>query len=258
MFLILLLALFLTACGVDVSLSTDSGNVTSSAAKIADFDLPAGYYADFSSDVMGYSVAAYTRGDGPSHIYLIQSENEADGQKFDQVLDQIVIGSGDPQTRMMVIGTRSIIVRGQESTLVISEAVLFFGSMFIFPLTQGLLRLLKYPARVSHQNGLWGLGSQIAFTVPINFLLVGAATLYHQNWFSPAAMIVFGAHYLPFVTLYGMKMFAILAAVLVLAGTTLAFYGSDIFSLGSWFTAAVLILFAFVGRKIVLQEERTK
>ncbi len=88
-------------------------------------------------------------------------------------------------------------------------AVLFFGSMAIFPLTQGALRLMGSPAKVSAENGLWGLGSQIAFTVPINFLLVGAVTLYHENWFFPVAMIVVEAHYLPFVTLYGMRTFAI-------------------------------------------------
>ncbi len=120
---LILLALLLTACGVDVSLSTDATNVINAAAEIADFDLPAGYYADFSSDVMGYSVAAYTRGDGPSHIYLIQSDNESDSEKLAQVLDELVIGSGDPQTRMTVVETRSVMVRGQESTLVISDAV---------------------------------------------------------------------------------------------------------------------------------------
>ena len=134
-------------------------------------------------------------------------------------------------------------------------ATLFFGSMLIFPLTQATLHLMGRPAKVSAENGLWGLGSQIAFTVPINFLLVGAATLYHENWFFPAAMIVVGAHYLPFVTLYGMKMFAILAAILVLAGAGLAFYGPEIYSLGGWFTAAVLILFAFVGRQIAMRED---
>jgi len=120
---LILLALFLTACGENVSLSTDSGNVTSAAAEIVEFDLPAGYYADFSSTLMGYEVATYTRGDGPSHIYLIQSKNEADREKLDQVLDQLIIGSSDPQTRMTVIENRSVIVRGQETTLVISDAV---------------------------------------------------------------------------------------------------------------------------------------
>jgi hypothetical protein len=59
-----------------------------------------------------------------------------------------------------------------------------------------------------------------------------AAALYRETWFFPAAMIVIGAHYLPFITLYGMKMFGILAIALVLVGTGLAPYGPAIFSLG--------------------------
>jgi hypothetical protein len=133
-------------------------------------------------------------------------------------------------------------------------AVLFFGCMFIFPLTRVVLRLMRCPARVSAQNGLWGLGSQIAFTVPINFLLVGAATLNNENWFFPAAMIVVGAHYLPFVTLYGMRIYAALGATLVSVGAGLVLFVPGIFSLGGWFTASVLIVFAFLGRKIVLRE----
>ena len=138
----------------------------------------------------------------------------------------------------------------------IGMAALFFGSMFIFPLTQMIVRLIGRPGKVSKGNGLWMLGSQTAFTVPINFLLVGAATLYKIEWFFPAAMIVVGSHYLPFITLYGMKMFGILAAVLVIAGAGLALYGPPIFSLGGWFTGVVLIIFAFWGRAIVLKEEK--
>ncbi|MCG2783731.1 MAG: hypothetical protein L6461_01350 [Anaerolineae bacterium] len=137
-------------------------------------------------------------------------------------------------------------------------AVLFFGSMFIFPLTQFSLRLLGRPGKVSAENGLWALGTQTAFTVPINFLLVAAATLYRETWFFPAAMIVVGAHYLPFITLYGMKMFGLLAGLLVLAGAGLALYGPSIFSLGGWLTAAILIVFAFVGRQLALSEEKPK
>jgi hypothetical protein len=133
--------------------------------------------------------------------------------------------------------------------------VLFFGSMLIFPLTQSTLRLMGSPAKVSGENRLWALGAQTAFTVPLNFLLVGAATLYRETWFFPTAMIVVGAHYLPFVTLYGMKMFAILAGILVCAGIGLALYGPDHFSLGGWFTALTLIVFAFIGRNIALREK---
>ncbi len=134
-------------------------------------------------------------------------------------------------------------------------AALFFGSMGIFPLTQLGVRLLGRPGKVSPENGLWSLGSQVAFTVPLNFLLVGAATLYRENWFFPAAMVVVGAHYLPFITLYGMKMFGILTGLLVVAGAGLALYGPDVFSLGGWATAILLIAFAFLGRHLVLREE---
>jgi hypothetical protein len=135
-------------------------------------------------------------------------------------------------------------------------AALFFGSMGIFPLTQLAVRLLGRPGKVSPENGLWPLGSQVAFTVPLNFLLVGATTLYREDWFFPAAMVVIGSHYLPFITLYGMKLFGVLAAILVAAGAGLALYGPPIFSLGGWLTGLVLIGFAFAGRHVVLKEEK--
>jgi len=134
--------------------------------------------------------------------------------------------------------------------------MLFFGSMFIFPLTQFIIRLTGRPGKVSKKNGLWPLGAQTAFTVPINFLLVGAATLYRQTWFFPAAMIVVGSHYLPFITLYGMKMFGVLAVLMVLGGFAIGMYGPPIFSLAGWLTGGLLIIFALIGRQIVLREEK--
>jgi predicted permease len=135
-------------------------------------------------------------------------------------------------------------------------ATLFFGSMLIFPLTQGSLRLMGYRAKVHPGNELWQLGSQIAFMVPIYFLLVGAATLYRENWFFPAAMIVVGTHYLPFVTLYGMKIYAALAAILVCIGAGLAIYFPGSFSIGGWFTGITLMVFALIARQQVISEYR--
>ena len=116
-----MLALFLSVCGVNVTLSIDADKVVGASAKIADFELPAGYYTDFSSDAMGYTVAAYNRRTGSSHLYLSQSDNESDGEKLAQVLDELVIESGDPQTSVTVIETRSTMFNGQEMTLVISD-----------------------------------------------------------------------------------------------------------------------------------------
>jgi hypothetical protein len=135
-------------------------------------------------------------------------------------------------------------------------AVLFFVSMLLFPLTQLLLRLMGRSAALCAGNTLGQLATQIAFTVPIGFILVAAVTLNRQHWFYPASMIVVGAHYLPFIFLYGMWQFGILAGVLIAGSVMIGLYGPEIFSLGGWLTAIILVCFAFVSRSIVLREER--
>jgi hypothetical protein len=134
-------------------------------------------------------------------------------------------------------------------------AVLFFVSMLLFPLTQLFLKLMGRPAKLSAENTLGQLATQIAFTVPFGFILVGAATLYRENWFFPASMVVVGAHYLPFIFLYGMPQFGILAGLLIAGGVGIGLYGPDMFSLGGWGSAFILIIFAFVGRSAILKEE---
>ncbi len=125
---------------------------------------------------------------------------------------------------------------------------LIVAGFLIFPLTKLGLRLIGHRARVSADNPLNGLGMQAAFVLPLSLLLVGAAALYRIEWFYPAFMIVLGAHYLPFVTLYGMRMFYALAGVLVGSGVVLALYVQMPFSTGAWFTAAILLVFAVLGR----------
>ncbi len=124
---------------------------------------------------------------------------------------------------------------------------LFLGGMFIFPLTQLTLRLMGGSPKLSPQNPLNQLAMQIAFTVPINFLLVGAATLAHRDWFYPAAMVAVGAHYLPFCFLYGMWLFGPLAGLMIGAGFLLAQYLPLGFSAGGWITGVLLILAAIAG-----------
>lgn len=131
---------------------------------------------------------------------------------------------------------------------------LVFGGMFIFPLTQLLLRIMGRPAGLPKGHPMNALGMQIAFTVPLTLPLVGAATLYRQNWFYPGCMIVVGAHYLPFIFMYGMWQFAVLAASLLGAGIAIALYLPSSFSVGGWFTALALLVFAFVGRWVARRD----
>jgi hypothetical protein len=122
---------------------------------------------------------------------------------------------------------------------------LAIGGVAIFPLTRALLRLAGKPAVLDRQNPLHYLGMQIAFTVPFVIPVAGAAALHNLGWFYPACMVIVGAHYLPFVFLYGMKTFAVLAAALICAGFALGFIAPDAVVMGGWVGGAILFAAAF-------------
>ncbi len=132
--------------------------------------------------------------------------------------------------------------------------VLVIGGFFIFLLTQLLLRAMGRRASLNTQNPFNLLAILVAFTLPLNLPLVAAAALHRLNWFYPAFMIALGTHYLPFIFLYGMWHFGGLAAVLIAGGLALGLYVQDSFILGGWLTAAVLLIFAFIGRTVYLRE----
>jgi hypothetical protein len=69
-------------------------------------------------------------------------------------------------------------------------------------------------------------------------------------------MVILGAHYLPFVFLYGMRVFAVLAALLVSGGIVLALYVPSSFATGAWVTSGLLLVFAAAGRSIAVREAR--
>ena len=128
------------------------------------------------------------------------------------------------------------------------------SGFFIFPLTQMMLRLSGRPARVSKGNPFHFLGMQVAFVLPFSMLLLVPVGLYHLNWFFPALMILLGAHYLPFATLYGMRMFLLLAGILIASGVVMAQYFPETFSLGAWVAGLALFVFAWIGRSIAAGE----
>lgn len=110
----------LSACGT-VEATNDSQHVIEIASKIADFDLPEGYAPEFNAEMLGYTLAAYKGTTGPSHLYLIQSEKESDGEELERMLTQLAPGSSDPNTHMTVIENRTATVRDQEVAVVVSE-----------------------------------------------------------------------------------------------------------------------------------------
>lgn len=132
-------------------------------------------------------------------------------------------------------------------------AFLVFGGFLIFPITEFLARANK-ALPLSGGNGLRWLGMQVAFVLPLSMPLLLPVTRYNIGLFYPAMMILLGAHYLPFVFLYGMRVFAALASFLLGGGVYLAISGAHQFSIGAWYTSVVLLVFAFVARLIVKGE----
>jgi hypothetical protein len=131
---------------------------------------------------------------------------------------------------------------------------LVVGGFFIFPITGLLVRLVGRRAPLSPTNALRGLGMQAAFVLPLSMPLLLPVGQFRLNWFYPAMMILLGAHYVPFVFLYGMPMFAALAGLLLGGGVLIAMYWSASFGVGAWYTAGVLLLFSGLGAAIVGRE----
>jgi hypothetical protein len=135
-------------------------------------------------------------------------------------------------------------------------AVLVIGGFFIFPITELFVRTVGSRLKHDRRNSLPQLGMQVAFVLPLSMPLLLPVSRYDLNLFYPALMILLGAHYLPFVFLYGMRMFAALAAFLWGGGFIIAMYLSVRFSIGAWYTGTMLLIFAAVGQALVHNERQ--
>ena len=134
--------------------------------------------------------------------------------------------------------------------------MLVLSGFFIFLMTELLLRVAGTKNPLSADNALHYLGMQVAFVLPLSMPLLLPVGLYRLNWFYPALMVLVGAHYIPFVFLYGMRLFAVMAAMLVGGGVVIAMYWSSSLSIGAWYAGAMLVLFAGVGWTTTRREAR--
>jgi hypothetical protein len=134
------------------------------------------------------------------------------------------------------------------------EVILVFGGVLIFPLTQLLLRAMGHAHSLPKGHPMNALGIQVAFTLPLTLPLVLAIATLHPAWFYPALMITLGAHYLPFIFMYGMGQFGVLSGLLITGGLAIARYFPRPISAGAWLTAALLFAFALIGRQVATHD----
>lgn len=123
---------------------------------------------------------------------------------------------------------------------------LVLGGFLIFPLTEALARLRRAPV-LSAGNALNGLGLQVAIVLPLSMLVLVPVGLYRLDWFHAALAVLVGAHYLPFVFLYGMPMFALLGALLVAAGVAVVMLPAWSPAWAPWIVGGLLLVFAAWG-----------
>jgi len=132
--------------------------------------------------------------------------------------------------------------------------VLILGGSFIFPAAMLLLRIMGRRTSLGSANPLGGLAMQVAFTIPASYPIVWMAVQHRPEWFYPAFMVVVGAHYLPFVFLYGMPHFAVLAVLMVAGAVGIVLKGPADFAFGGWVTGLGLLAFAFLGLALAGRE----
>lgn len=132
---------------------------------------------------------------------------------------------------------------GSRNTAVLT---LVGGGVLIFPLTTLVLRALGRPASLSRENPLGFLAMQVAFTIPLAIPLILAATAYKPEWFYAGCLIVVGAHYLPFITLYGQPIFGAAGVLMAAAGILLPRVRPGEFATGGWLGAAMLAVLGIV------------
>jgi hypothetical protein len=156
----------------------------------------------------------------------------------------------------LVSGTLWLVSAGLATWGTARQAILtlVLGGFFIFPMTELLIRLSGNRGSLRPDNGLRHLGMQVAFVLPLSMPLLAPVSQYRLTLFYPAMMVLVGAHYVPFVFLDGMRMFALLAGLLVAGGMAIAMYRPDSFAVGGWYTGIVLLGFAMVGRAIARRE----
>ena len=125
----------------------------------------------------------------------------------------------------------------------VGTAILFLGGMLIFPLSALVLKILGSPSSLPKGHPSNALAMQSAFTVPLGLLVAIALGSFQPDLFFPASLIIVGAHYLTFISLYGMWLYGALAGSLVAVGAASIFLLPGLRAFSGWIGALVFLAF---------------
>lgn len=115
---ILLMVIFLTACEANPLFNSDTDKVLDVTEQIVDFPLPVGFEPEFTANYKGYNFVTYKPEQKDSHLYFLQSTDEADEENLQNVLALLVPGASDKESGQEVLDNLPITFRGQETTMI--------------------------------------------------------------------------------------------------------------------------------------------
>lgn len=99
---------------------------------------------------------------------------------------------------------------------------LLIGGALIFPVSLVLTKVLGRRGSHSPENQLGKLAMEGTFWMLAGIAIAYGVSVLRIEWFFPAMMLIIGGRYLTFQTLYGLRLYWVLGAVLCAAGLALA------------------------------------
>lgn len=138
------------------------------------------------------------------------------------------------------------------STKQISVMVFFFGGMLIHPLGIVLSKALKRSGKHKKGNPLSSLALESTFLLFIGLFIAYLALQVRPNWFFPIMILIIGGRYLVFSSIYGLRIYWVFGALLILSGVA-GFLFNPPFHFIGLIGGIIEILFAFL---IIYLEKR--
>ena len=104
------------------------------------------------------------------------------------------------------------------STEQISVLIFFFGGMLIHPIGVMLSKALNRSGKHKNGNPLSSLALESTFLLFIGLFIAYFVLQIRPNWFFSIMILIIGGRYLIFSSIYGMRMYWIFGAILILSG----------------------------------------
>ncbi len=139
------------------------------------------------------------------------------------------------------------------STKQISVLVFFFGGMLIHPLGVMLSKALNRSVKHKKGNPLSHLALESTFMLFIGLFIAYLTLQIRPNWFFSIMILIIGGRYLVFFSIYGMRIYWVFGAILILSGVS-GFLFNTPFHLIGLIGGLIEILFSF----IIIYSEKKK